>query len=128
MIKARLVLNILVFLNSIKINKLEVSFIDWDSFEAYILNSDVFHVVVSEPEDNYESKEILATKLLSELIPYNKSTLSKCLIANMCNECKNDTCHFKHFNQNQLIYWKVRALFEAQKAISAADLQGIESF
>lgn len=115
-------------LNSIKINKLEVCFIDWDSFEAYILNSDVFHVVVSEPEDNYESKEILATKLLSELIPYNKSTLSKCLIANMCNECKNDTCHFKHFNQNQLIYWKVRALFEAQKAISAADLQGIESF
>lgn len=115
-------------LNSIKINKLKVCFIDWDSFESYILNSDVFHVTVPEPEANYESKEILATKLLSELIPYSKSMLSKCLIANMCTNCKNDTCQFKHFNHNQLIYWKVKALFEVQKRADMTDLQKIEPF
>lgn len=70
----------------------------------------IFNIEVPEPEDDYESKEVLATKILSDLIPYNKSTLSKCLIANMCNECKNDTCHFKHFNHNQLVYWKVKEL------------------
>lgn len=115
-------------INSIKINKLEACFIDWDSFESYILNSSIFNIEVPEPEDDYESKEVLATKILSDLIPYNKSTLSKCLIANMCNECKNDTCHFKHFNHNQLVYWKVHNLLKFQEEMKPNNLQTIRAF
>ena len=42
--------------------------IDWDSFEYYILQSPVFNKRVPEPMDMYESKEKLATFMLSELI------------------------------------------------------------
>ena len=64
--------------------------IDWDSFEYYILQSPVFNKRVPEPMDMYESKEKLATFMLSELINYKKSSLPVCFNSMVsCDSCTN---------------------------------------
>ena len=99
-------------INAIRIQGLQVCFIDWDSFECYVLESPLFHSEVPEPENMWESKEELATDMIEKLIPYQKSSLSKCLKQGSCKSCKENDCQHKHYNSNLLIYWKVRQLEE----------------
>ena len=111
-------------LESIIRNKITACFIDWDSFEAYILSSKIFDTKVPEPECNYESKEVLATEVLAKIIPYNKPTLSKCLIEGKCYTCKDAyTCLYKHYSSNDLIYWKVKKLLDVHNASSKDELE-----
>ena len=70
---------------SIKKNNKKVCFIDWLSFEYYILKSFMSN--------------------------YNKSILCKCLINGKCITCKEaDMCNYEHFSMNELLYWKVKDL------------------
>lgn len=103
-------------LNSITKNKLNVCYIDWDSFETYILESPMFRMHVPEPEDKYESKEILANELISNVISYQKHTLSKCLQADFCKSCIDAyKCKYCHYVIDDLIYWKVKGLLQEIK-------------
>ncbi|MCI8751325.1 MAG: hypothetical protein HFH66_08175 [Lachnospiraceae bacterium] len=98
-------------LNSIHQNKLNVCMIDWDSFEYYILQSPVFNKRVPEPMDMYESKEKLATFMLSELINYKKTSLTKCLKKDFCKKCIDSSCEYRHIeSKDLLLYWKLDCL------------------
>lgn len=85
--------------------------IDWDSFEYYILQSPVFNKRVPEPMDMYESKEKLATFMLSELINYKKTSLTKCLKKDFCKKCIDSSCEYRHIeSKDLLLYWKLDCL------------------
>lgn len=80
-------------LNNIEKKKMKVCIIDWDSFECYILQSTMFNKKVPEPMNKYESKEELATSMLSDLIDYKKESLTKCFKKNFCKECTSVLYH-----------------------------------
>lgn len=77
-----------------------VSYLDWYSFEHYILTQEPFniHLTLNDTTYLYESLEQMATDKLSEMISYNKSALPKCLRKySNCNRCTNvSTCNYKH--------------------------------
>ncbi len=79
---------------------LNVSFLDWQSFENYILRQPPFSIVQEQQDtDNYvESLEQLSTDTLESIINYNKDTLCKCLTQNVeCGRCSRvHECKYKH--------------------------------
>lgn len=95
-------------LNNIEKKKMKVCIIDWDSFECYILQSTMFNKKVPEPMNEYESKEKLATSMLSDLIAYKKESLTKCFKKNFCKECTGNSCNYRYVKEDdRLVYWKV---------------------
>lgn len=97
-------------LEKIKQQKLHVCFIDWDSFESYVLESPAFNVHVPEPECYYESKEVLATKLLNERIHYSKETLPACLRPDRDKYYHKTDGSGSYYSFDDLIYWKIKEM------------------
>lgn len=81
-------------------SRANVKVLDWESFEHYVLQSKLFgiNLTLDDAGCHYESLEQLATEKLSEIIPYSKSQLSKCLLPeSVCGNCKSvDQCEWKH--------------------------------
>ena len=95
---------------------MKVCIIDWDSFECYILQSTMFNRKVPEPMNEYESKEKLATFMLSDLIAYKKTSLTKCLKKDFCKGCTDNSCNFRYVKEgDRLVYWKVDWLMKEFK-------------
>ena len=103
-------------LMQIERQRLHACFIDWDSFETYILESPAFRQTVPEPECNYESKEKLATKLLSDLIHYGKDKLPACLSIGRQECYRKIDGSGSYYKFEDLIYWKIKKLFDLYEA------------
>lgn len=94
---------------------LQVSFIGWSSFEQYILESPMSQIDVGVAGCDWESQEQLATYRFKQIFEnYNKSSLPFCLRRNRCTDnCTKATgCFYRRKSFEELIYWKVRELYE----------------
>lgn len=90
--------------------------LDWDSFEAYVLNSNIYQKNISLDSigNNYESLEQYAAEQLKVYIPgYNKNHLPHCLTRQRCMQCRQTSeCRFRMFGFEDLLYGQVRELYD----------------
>ena len=93
--------------------------IDWESFENYILGTEVFNLryTLKDAGCKYESLEQFSTNKLDELLQqymggYSKSHLPKCFKVRGCINCtSNKSCYYVGYAFNKFIYGKVGVLF-----------------
>lgn len=98
---------------SIKKNSKNVCFIDWLSFEYYILKSPLIDHKFKLDLYCVDNLEPTITDILESIlvIGYDKSTLPKCLTSDGCVACADGYgCKYEHFSMNELLYWKVEEL------------------
>lgn len=90
--------------------------LDWDSFEAYILNSSVYHaqILLQDLKYDFESLEQYATEQMQKYLPnYTKKRLPLCLTRKRCIQCKMGTgCHYRTYSFLDLLYGGVRTFFD----------------
>lgn len=78
-----------------------VQILDWESFEHFVLESNLFNVSLRQEDLDYrdESLEQASTEMLKKMIPYKKDTLPKCLKQSpgCIRNCPTiATCKYKH--------------------------------
>lgn len=88
-----------------KYKDINIRVLDWESFECYLLGSDIFNETYTQKDmDCYsESLEQFCTDRLRTLIAYHKGSLPKCFKKeNICGHCSHVSgCRFKHSEQER---------------------------
>lgn len=104
---------------SIKKNNKNVCFIDWLSFEYYILKSPLINHKFELDLYRVDNLEATITDILGSILIFgcSKSNLSKCLTHSGCVACvERYGCKYEHFSMNELLYWKVGDLLTLCKS------------
>lgn len=90
-----------------------VHVLDWDSFEYYVLSSNMFSSgILSGYDCGYESLEQFATERLSMILNnYDKGSLHPCLRRNRCKACKSASgCRLRLKSYDTLLHGGVDVL------------------
>ena len=107
----------------------------WSSFEAYLLNLDMYSDVNFEEYDcKYNSYEKYATKQIQDILSvfpgmnYNKSKLPGCFKVHGCNNCnKQKDCPYFRYKDSTLLKGRVKELVNLNIR-SASDLKKVNAF
>lgn len=99
---------------------LQLSIIDWQSFEHYILSSKIYDADLSAYGLPWESIEQFSENKIKDYIPnYKKGLLPLCLQRDRCYNCKSyNTCKY-HGDFHDLIYGKVEKLYDSAQSVGS---------
>ena len=68
-----------------------IQYLDWDSFEAYVLTQEPISEVINYDNADFESIEQYASAKLGNILNYNKGNLPSCLVYDQgCDSCSED--------------------------------------
>lgn len=95
-----------------------VTYLAWDSFEAYVIDETLYSKAPRDPYDcKFSSYEQYASEQLSKILqaslgsPYNKSSLPMCLHTNRCAACdKSHYCAYVDYGNNVLLRGRLREI------------------
>ena len=115
--------------------KHNVTELAWSSFEAYLLNLDMYNDINFEEYDcKYNSYEKYATKQVQDILSvfpgvnYNKSRLPGCFRVHGCNNCnKQKGCPYFRCKDSALLKGRVKELFELS-SMKHSELRKVDAF
>ncbi len=87
-----------ILLKLLKEKKIKtVSILAWNSYENYLLKCEPFRMTLTKDDAgcNYNSLEQFSTKVLKDMITYQKSSLPGCIKGIPCNLCGLSKCSYK---------------------------------
>ena len=88
-------------------NNKNIYILGWESYENYLLQCKPFNIKLYKKDITFEynSLEIMSTKILSDLVLYDKSGFLPCVRDSGCTSCRcKRTCSFYNLSKDFLQY------------------------